>query len=1543
MVQTNFLDNQDSGIFGCESIFIVESKDPKNESFGTGFLIYENQNLAYIVTCAHVVNDVGGETSISIRGLPATTVALGEEEGFDLAVLQVEGLRHASPFNLSDVGDRKDTYTVVGFSLYDKVRVLRPIEVALGQQIGLESLEKGHRTLAWEVEVSGENNLVKGYSGSPLIHEKTKRVLGIVSHSRSRGGKGLAISVKTLAKIWEEMPKSLMTDRKRSAFLNSQSILSFPDFPDFFGRATELNLLLQDVQNNRISLVEGDPGIGKTYISAQLARELETEYKVIWLDKPNLSLDELMFYVNEILKDDQQFGFITTHSSEDLNAKEKIPAFIDVMSSDTSPRYAIFVDNYQNTKHQELISFIERFSTHGKSNKLILISNLPIEFSLSLSTRIERIVIPGFKEEDGVKYISKFSKEYNLAWNKESILEIIKETSGHPLAINLIIQSCVAGTSLNTVLENLLEYDKRFGEELHKKLLQGVAKHLTDEEKTAMYRFAVFRTSFKRSFWKALNISNEIGISLVRRGFLTTLDDEIVQMHPLIRKIWWESLISKDEKKFAHEKAGFCYWNEAKNMPEGILAVGEKLNLSLYVEAYHHFKSNNQQDLAAHVVEELIHATHKQERLLLGLPILKDWLSELEQHVTIDKPWLLLEIARKYEKKNTRTSREKASALFSQSYDVFNQVGDDLGASISLYYKGKILHRENRTEDALAVLSLVQNLATKTDDVPMQIRVLAKMTSCYSDLHQYDEAVKAAELAEISASSIGDDLGQALIIYRKGGIERHRSNFKEAEKCFKDSYDSFIKLGDRYRASKALSRLGIVQDRLGKYEHAMHNLKAAIDLKESLLDEYGIALDVDYLGDVYRSQGVHRKAAECYKKSLEIKKQRSDVYGLVKAYNNLSRNSLLSEQLDEAEEYLEEARKWLETLKQSDGKYQGLEGAFLNLNGDFYFIKKEYKKAVELYYRARDCFVPSQHNYARVLLSLGRVYLDSKDFGQSRAFLNEALEIFQYNHTLYHKALTLNYIAKLEALYVNLTDAEAKYLSAVDIARQINAKHVLLACRTTDVLVKILKYHLDELTPKPNDNSYTLSLTSAYRARVWALSGQIDDVIQENAKASKLASSINEFVDIFDMCSETKAIVEENKILYGRNRKLDSGSKRHNKLKEELIHEVWKEYDRPLQSFVDRELVSDVARIQIKKNLWRLVVKMMLNEAPLLSEEDYSSIASLEHSFSNSIVEEVFQQEIFGVKYAILSLPKYEHRKVRNKAKYFLSILAPLSKRLNLSLELEETEEIAFRTLFPKDFEEITDFLNSKFVNQDTFSEKIAQELKRKLENANISAKVLYRNKSPYSIYRKITERKGVTLQKVLDFIAFRVITHSVPECYRVLDILDDMGARFEGKDVLSEPLRDYIKSPKKSTGYQSIHLNVEIPKNSDLYGEAESHVVEFQIRTYAMHAHAERGESAHSHYKDVATYYRPDSKKDYRASKKNSNLIVECDKSLVGDVGRIIRSRGFDILSVDMDGIENQRVLLKIEIRRRNYIPGLEESSALKSLIHNLEALSET
>lgn len=187
-----------------------------------------------------------------------------------------------------------------------------------------------------------------------------------------------------------------------------------------------------------------------------------------------------------------------------------------------------------------------------------------------------------------------------------------------------------------------------------------------------------------------------------------------------------------------------------------------------------------------------------------------------------------------------------------------------------------------------------------------------------------------------------------------------------------------------------------------------------------------------------------------------------------------------------------------------------------------------------------------------------------------------------------------------------------------------------------------------------------------------------------------------------------------------------------------------------------------------------------------------------------------------------------------------MEIYAPLAERIGMAEFKTELEENAFAELHQDARDSILNRL--KFLEEQGggLVQKIMDELAQTLSKAGLQASLSGREKSPYSIWRKM-QRKDVAFEQLSDIMAFRVMVNSLEDCYRALGVLHAAYPMVPGR------FKDYISTPKPN-GYRSLHTGVIGP---------ERHRIEIQIRTNDMHDVAEMGVAAHWSYKQDAAAAR--------------------------------------------------------------------------------------
>ena len=188
-------------------------------------------------------------------------------------------------------------------------------------------------------------------------------------------------------------------------------------------------------------------------------------------------------------------------------------------------------------------------------------------------------------------------------------------------------------------------------------------------------------------------------------------------------------------------------------------------------------------------------------------------------------------------------------------------------------------------------------------------------------------------------------------------------------------------------------------------------------------------------------------------------------------------------------------------------------------------------------------------------------------------------------------------------------------------------------------------------------------------------------------------------------------------------------------------------------------------------------------------------------------------------------------------AREALNVFAPLANRLGIWQLKWEMEDLAFRFLEPDIYKQVARFLDQKRVEREEYVEHLRTRLESELKAQGVRASVHGRPKHIYSIVRKM-RGKSLHFDQVFDIRALRVIVPEVKDCYAALSWVHEQFT------PIVEEFDDYIAKPKPN-GYQSLHTIVR-----DKAGRA----IEIQIRTQAMHDHAEHGVAAHWAYKEAGS-----------------------------------------------------------------------------------------
>ncbi len=283
-----------------------------------------------------------------------------------------------------------------------------------------------------------------------------------------------------------------------------------------------------------------------------------------------------------------------------------------------------------------------------------------------------------------------------------------------------------------------------------------------------------------------------------------------------------------------------------------------------------------------------------------------------------------------------------------------------------------------------------------------------------------------------------------------------------------------------------------------------------------------------------------------------------------------------------------------------------------------------------------------------------------------------------------------------------------------------------------------------------------------------------------------------------------------------------------------LLHDVVEDTPHTIEEIEER-FGADVANLV--EGLTKIVA---IRSEELIPSSSHEKLITSALSFRKMLIASIKDVRVLIVKlcdrlHNMLTLGALPPAKQKRIAEETLVVYAPIAHRLGIASIKNYLEDLSFSYLFPEEYRRIDEFIRSHKLELQMKLNEFIDVVKKKMEQNGFRAEefeIFSRIKHYYSIYLKM-QRKGISIEEVLDLLAIRILVKEKLACYKVLGVIH---TNFK---PLVLRFKDYIAVPKEN-GYQTIHTTVF--DNSSIF--------EVQIRTFEMHHTAEFGVAAHWKYK---------------------------------------------------------------------------------------------
>lgn len=818
---------------------IASSADPK--TFGTGFVVHQDEAFSYLVTCAHVVRDIekanGDQGKLLAEDSVATVVVQGDCDAIDLAVLRVDRWYRRSPVVLSIAVAADRPVEIVGHREYSGTKGAweRPITGRLERP--LRQKLKGQVVPAWDLLLPPDE-LQPGYSGSPVIDRETGTVVAVTNIQRGKE-RGIAIGVEALAAIWPEMPPGLIpagagsprpdedADEKPARRLIGREAL--PAVPVWAGRdrlVGELGPLLRAGEALRVVALIGQGGIGKSALAVKLLEaagvnpasgQLLPEFAARGFGRAiafkafeGTSFDEVAAHLLG--------GLGVADGRSPMQPAAKVAAIVRALAEEPA---LVVLDNLESVLHPARHPQAGRAIEPGWGELLAALANGNHRSLVVLTSREHPLDLAGTADLSGLPHPLMVKLVDLRAVDGASSLEILQRYGFTDAGEMQWIADRVQGQPF--FLKLLAGYAPYPGYvQKHPELLAGGAEQLLKQQLARQSKAA--RQLLQKMSVLRVPI-DAAGLTFLRlnHGTVWTKDLRVVL------KDWNQATFHPTEKDI--------------QKTEDLLDRLAKA--SLVQKQYDTYRSAFTYDLHRVVVEFL------------------------QQELGEAKGTLLQSVYRFYctgKTLNNPKMIDDLQPLLEAQHFAF-QLGNYSEAENLIYQLEKYL-------EPWGYWTLLKDLCEQILphlDRASQPYILSRIGSRYRDWGSWDEAERYYCQALDIAEAVKDRGMVAGLTGQLGDIERNRGNWEAAERLYRQSLELRTELGDRYRIAEAKGDFGDLELDRGNLDKAesfltesLQEFEALKALREIAYVEFRLAQVWQKRGDLTQAEPHRTRAHEIY-------------------------------------------------------------------------------------------------------------------------------------------------------------------------------------------------------------------------------------------------------------------------------------------------------------------------------------------------------------------------------------------------------------------------------------------------------------------------------------------------------------------------------------------------------------------------------------------------------------------------------------------------------------------------------------------------------
>ncbi|WP_342305545.1 tetratricopeptide repeat protein [Methanolobus sp. ZRKC5] len=866
---------------------------------------------------------------------------------------------------------------------------------------------------------------------------------------------------------------------------------SIPTNHHFLGRDEDIKNI--NDSGSRVIVIEGIPGVGKTYLGTELAKQHNLEGKVFWytineIDSAKTILCQLSSFLH-------QNNFSKAHGllckgNSDLNFLSDI--IIEELDKDS---FVLFFDDYHTLKDSQAKAIFEKLKRNLRKSIFVVITRpspfckFYTEHDLS-SDNIFHVSLKGLNYDSSRKKLSNLGCNVN----ENTLLKIYDLTEGHPIALELI--SLYDKNVYD--LESLFSQSPILPDNLVSYLFNEIFLGLSTEEKQVLKALSVYRTAVNIDAIKAHGLSNAIETSFKLSGkHLIEKNGKLYSSHPIIKNLSY-SLI--ENKASYHDFAAEYYLskkvvqtNEIIELQYHLLNAGDDLNSAL---------------ITLHTSELLLRQGY--------VTPLFELLQLYKQETLPPEVWIFIGtiLGKIYVIKHDLDSAE---SKFTEMLDLSYKLDYDNGVSSLLNNLSLIYLNKGDVTKSLDFQLKSLSLYEPQDDIKGKISCLINIGSVYLEIGEVDKSFMYANEALSEIESVNFPDIELVLFNLLGLIYRAYEDWDKAMSMFAKCKNIAVEIGDYSGIANASANLGNIYADRGQLEKAEKEYRQEIKAAKQSEEVLSIEAAYENFATLLADKKEYDKSNKCYNQVLDLCWQHGLVQNAATIYSNISSNFINKGDYDLALHNCKLAIKYAKKTAFKDN----LANCLLNL-GEIQEKRCNHKNVLVLYNKSISLCEETKNNYTKAFAynKLGIFYNNKNDFDEAIKYFNLSLDLFsKFNSTTHCLMVCQNCIMIYDKLEdynntIKLYERMVVYLLDLNDKKKLSSTYMELIPK------KYQQHNWLDLEKLCNDKinlgrelSEKMDLASTYGFLALALkyTKKYTESVAAHKEAISIAKEINDF------------------------------------------------------------------------------------------------------------------------------------------------------------------------------------------------------------------------------------------------------------------------------------------------------------------------------------------------------------------------------------------------------------------------------------------------